>query len=151
MVKIAPTDDKWLRSAMTHEMRFLNGFLRQIVEKTHKMPLDRRVEMYANALSSFYESARVSALPWEVVIHWAGPNNKITCPGCKYLFEHSPYSKADLPTTPRAGSTPCLTNCRDRLLIRRVEPQEASAVAEAGLTGEQHIRNLRKIKRQGYL
>jgi len=151
LVTIVSTDDKWLRGAMQHEMRFLNGFLRQVIEKTYKMALDRRVEMYCNSLSSFYESARVSALPWEVVIHWAGPNNEATCPGCKYLFEHNPYSKANLPTVPRACLTSCVTNCRDRLLIRRVEPKAATAVAQAGLTGKQHIRNLRLIKRQGHL
>lgn len=32
LVKLSADDQKWLRSAMTHEMRFLNGFMRAVDE-----------------------------------------------------------------------------------------------------------------------
>ncbi len=151
LVKLDVGDDKWLRSAVQHEMRFLNAFLTAIIENTYTMPLKRRVGMYLDALQSFYNSARVIALPSNVVIWWKGPNDKRTCPSCQYLFENSPYSKITLPTTPRSGLTICLTNCRDRLWIKRVPPEKAESMFTGALVERQrYIRKLRKIKKQGH-
>lgn len=150
LVKLDAGDDKWVKSAMTHEMRFLNGFLKAIIDESFKMPLPRRVEMYVRALTSFYESSRVIALPFNTIIHWTGPNNKITCPSCRFMFENSPYTKLTLPTTPRSGLTICLTNCRDRLTIRRVDPAEAVKITEKGKGATYYVRRLRQIKKRGY-
>ena len=57
------------------------------------MPYPRRIHMYARSLMSFFDSARVIGLPDTSVIHWLGPDDQVTCEGCKYLFAHSPYSK----------------------------------------------------------
>ena len=119
LVLLEPEDEKWLRSAMQHEMRFLNGMLRAVEDQTYKMPLPRRVQMYVRTMESFYDSARAIGLPATVLIHWKGKNDERTCVGCKYMFEHSPFTKKTLPTVPRSGMTPCLSNCRDRLLIRQ--------------------------------
>jgi hypothetical protein len=143
-------DEHWLKTAMQHEMRFLNKFLNAIVEDDFVMPLDRRARMYVNALTSFYESARMISLPDTVLIHWSGPDDKVTCPSCRYLFENSPYTKFNLPTTPRAGMTLCLTNCRDKLVVRRVGADQVQAVlTESKYTRGGHVSNLRKIKRTG--
>jgi len=151
VVKLSPDDVKWLRSAIAHEMRFLNGFMTAVDEGTWKMPLPRRVRMYARTLEAFYDSARVIGLPATVMIHWTGENDERTCPGCKYLFEHSPYTKKTLPTVPRAGLTPCLTNCRDKLLIRQVESDAVISRTNASLTRGTHIKHLRRIKARGHL
>jgi hypothetical protein len=152
LVKLDTGDDLWIKNAMTHEMRFLNGFVNAVIDETYKMDPMRRAGMYVDALSSFYESARVIALPSNIRVWWKGPHDKKTCESCNYLFEHSPYSKWTLPTTPRSGMTLCLTNCRDRLFVRRVPPE----VAEEDVKGllvrrNRHIRDLRKIKKQGHL
>lgn len=149
LVHLKPGEDIWLKGDMAHEMRFLNKFIADVTEGTWKMPLERRASMYVDALNSFYESARVIGMPNNVVIHWTGPNNKVTCPGCRYLFEHNPYTKFTLPTTPRAGLTPCLTNCRDRLLLRIVSPKVVYELDTQTLSRTTHIKNLRKIKRGG--
>ncbi len=152
LVKLSHGDDKWLKGAMTHETRFLNKFLDAIITGDYKMPLDRRAGMYVDALKSFYESARVIGLPSNVVINWVGPMDKRKCPSCEYLVEQGPYVKHNLPTTPRSGLTICLTNCRDRLFIRRVEPAEAKEVLElAPKTRGGYVKDLRKIKRTGSL
>lgn len=152
LVSLGTGDDKWLKSAMQHEMRFLNRFMQAILESDYKMPLPRRVGMYVDSLRSFYDSARVIAMPANVLIHWKGPNDHVTCVSCDYLFDHSPFTKATLPTTPRAGMTLCLTNCRDRLLIRRVTADMAEATTEASrYTRGGHVKNLRTIKRQGFI
>lgn len=143
-------DEAWLKSAMAHEMGFLNKFLDDVITGTTVMPAVTRAKMYVDALESFYVSARVIGLPQDVVLWWVGPHDHRSCAGCKYLFAHAPYSKLNLPTTPRAGLTPCLTNCRDRILVRRGDPGEAAAiVASAKYTRGSHIANLRAIKRTG--
>jgi hypothetical protein len=148
---LSAEDTKWLRSAMQHEMRFLNGMLTAIVERTYRMPLPRRIRMYADALESFYDSARVMGLPATVSIHWLlRKKDERTCASCLYLEKHSPYSKKTLPTTPRSGATLCLTNCRDRLLIRIVEGAKAQALMQASPTRGEHIKRLRRIKRLGH-
>lgn len=146
----AGVDDRWIKSAMQHEMRFLNRFLTAIVEDDYTMSLERRADMYVRALTSFYESSRVVALPNNVLIHWLGPNDKRTCVSCQYLFEQSPFTKMNLPCVPRSGNTLCLTNCRDRLYIRRVDVSEVSKrLEESEYTRGGHIANLRKMKRTG--
>jgi hypothetical protein len=68
------------------------------------------------------------------------------------MFEQGPYSKITLPTTPRSGLTICLTNCRDRLWIKRVPPAKAESMFTGALVERQrHIRKLRKIKKEGHL
>lgn len=151
VVKLSPDDEKWLRGAMVHEMRFLNGFITAVDEGTWKMPLAKRVRMYARTLEAFYDSARVIGLPATVMIHWTGENDERTCPGCKYLFENSPYTKKTLPTVPRAGLTPCLSNCRDKLLIRQAESETVISRTNESLTRGTHIKNLRRIKARGHL
>lgn len=151
-VKLDAGDDLWVKGAMTHEMRFLNGFIAALVDSTYKMDPLKRADMYVDALASFYESARVIALPGNVHVFWKGPHDHKTCESCRYLFEHSPFTKWTLPTTPRSGATLCLTNCRDRLFIRRV-PHEVEEVDAHGalVQRDKHVRDLRKIKHQGHL
>jgi hypothetical protein len=152
LVDLHPTHDtKFMKGAMTHEMRFLNKFVEAVVDETWKMPLERRVEMYVDALTSFYENARVISLPLTSVIYWTGPDDKKTCPSCEYLFENNPYTKLTLPTVPRSGATICLTNCRDRLFVRRESPEKAEKVTRDDTrSSKTHVRNLRKIKRLGH-
>lgn len=145
-----PNDEKWIKGAMAHEMRFLNGMVDAIVEETYVMPLPRRVRMYMDALESFYDSARVMGLPTLVKIHWIIPKKDgRVCDSCKYLAHHSPYSKKTLPTVPRSGLTLCLTNCRDRLLLRMTDQDDALKLLQSSPTRATHIRKLRQIKRTG--
>lgn len=152
LVDLHPTHDtKFMRGAMTHEMRFLNKFVEAVVDETWKMPLPRRVEMYVDALTSFYENARVISLPLTSVIHWTGPADEKTCPSCDYLFKNNPYTKLTLPTVPRSGATICLTNCRDRLFVRRESPEKAEKITrDTERSRAAHVRKLRKIKRLGH-
>lgn len=143
-------DEAWLKSAMAHEMTFFNGFLGSLVEGTGKMPPLRRIEMYVDALTSFYESARVIGLPNTVLLWWSGPHDKRSCAGCRFLREESPFTKFTLPTTPRAGMTPCLSNCRDRILVRRAGIDEVAATVKAAkYTRAGFMATLRRIKRTG--
>jgi hypothetical protein len=114
------------------------------------MPLERRVQMYVDSLSGFYDSARVIGMPENTVVHWVGNLDANTCASCKFLIENSPYTKYTLPCAPRSGMSLCLTNCRCRVLLRRVDYNEMMQVEEGqGYTRDGFIAKLRKIKRGG--
>jgi len=147
-VEFSKADEKWLKSAMQHEMRFLNSFVSAVTEQSYKMPLERRTKMYVDALESFYDSARVIGLPATSVFRWTGKKDKRVCESCQYLKDNSPYHKKNLPTTPRSGMTVCLTNCRDRLLVRVVSSEDALKVLAEGPSRNVHIKRLRAIKRK---
>lgn len=152
LVQLTAEDEAWVRSAMKHEMQFLNGMLDAIVDEDYVMPLPRRIGMYMDALESFFDSARVIGLPATAAIHWIIPKkDKRVCASCQYLAKHSPYSKRTLPTVPRSGATLCLTNCRDRLFVRIVDQAKALELMRESPTRGTHIKNLRKIKRLGHL
>ena len=121
MVKLQEGDDLWLRGAMKHEMRFLNKFIGDIVEGRGRMPYLQRADMYIDTLKGFFESSRVIALPYNVVIHWVATEDKGTCAGCKFLAEHSPYTKLTIPGLPAQGlcSCLCLTGCNTPVLTQR--------------------------------
>lgn len=151
MVVIAPRDDNWLRSAVQHEMRFLNKFLDAAVSGDFVMPLEHRAKMYVNALDAFYDAARLIGLPNNVAIHWIASGDEHTCASCRFLAEHSPYAMENIPCTPRNGMTLCLTNDRCWLYIRRVTEPAARRIAEqAAYTRDGLVRKLRKIKRTGH-
>lgn len=40
------------------------------------------------------------------------------CEGCALMMEWTPFTKETLPAVPRDGSTPCLSNCRHRIVAR---------------------------------
>ena len=147
-IEFSADDETWLKGAIAHEMRFLNKFVAAVTEQTYRMPLDRRTGMYIDALESFYDSARVMGLPSTASFRWTGKKDKRVCESCQYLKDHNPYHKKNLPTTPRSGMTVCLTNCRDRLLVRVVGSDETLRILEEGKTREQHVRKLLEIKRR---
>lgn len=143
----SPKDEAWLASATRQEMGYLNKFLDAIVEDDYTMPLVQRVMLYVKTLRSFYESARVIALPEQCVLHWVGPHDTKSCAGCKYLFEHSPYTKFTIPSVPAAGVTSCISACRDRILVRAATLAEVQQVGTSSkYTREGHLRNLRALK-----
>ena len=151
-VVLGPDDEAWFKSAVTHEMRFLNRFVAAVADQSYRMPLDRRTRMYVDALESFYDSARVIGMPATAVFRWVGKRDKKVCASCQYLQQHNPYHKKILPTVPRSGMTICLTNCRHRLLVRIVDSAKALETLHGSrYTREQHVKNLLEIKRLGEL
>ena len=141
-------DQRWFRSAVRHETTYLNRMLDSVAGGKYKMPLARRCRLYAGALKGVYESARVIALPDDIIVHWLDHDDDRECNGCQYMAENSPYTKYQLPTTPGASSCRCLGNCRCRLYIRRATMDEVRKVNEDQVfTRAQHVRNLRRLKR----
>ncbi len=129
---VMPTS--WLRKKLTGEAT-------KKVKKKVKIPakpaqlttnseryIRRRMTAYADTLKHAYYAGRVKGTPKGMVIDWISPLDRHTCKGCRYMSEHSPWTRDSLPTTPRAGDTRCLSNCRCRLVMREVKREAYAAL-----------------------
>lgn len=131
------TDEErnWFRSALREELGYWQNFLLQLRDHHDKdKPLARftpaeRVEMYLKTFEAIYDSARAFSLPSAVLIYWIGPgrNDPTICAGCKFIVERQPFTKFNLPAVPRSGATPCLQNCRHKLVVRKANPAQIAA------------------------
>lgn len=120
---MASFDEKWVKTASKHEMAYFNKLLDQIESGTQKGTIEDRLKAYSDTLQNVFYSGRIVGTPSNHLIDWAGPNDRRTCSGCHFLIENSPYTKATLPSTPRAGDTACLNFCRCRLIVREVDKE----------------------------
>jgi len=145
-VGVSDMDREYVDKAVREEMRYFNKVIQRIDAGNLQGGLMNRLQAYAEALKHMYYAGRVMGTPSGMLIDWISPMDRSTCGGCKFLFEHSPYTKKTLPTTPRAGDTPCLNRCRCRLVMRSV-PQEAFEKAESGhLAKSTYAQKLAAIK-----
>lgn len=92
--------------------------------------IHRRLAAYAESVKHIYYAGRVMGTPNGMVIHWICPLDRRTCNGCRFLSDHSPFTKDTIPTTPRAGDTRCLNNCRCRLVIAEVSAEKFRAIRQ---------------------
>lgn len=142
-------EERWFRSAVNEEVSYLHGFLDDIIGgRTQR--IQERISAYTAALRFMYEAARIQALPNQVLLYWTGPRKRDdpkVCEGCEYMMERSPFPKDTIPAVPRDGSTPCLTNCRHRIIVRVVEDTNAIVRRRATLgRRESMLRRLNEIK-----
>lgn len=141
-------DIKFIESAFRHEMRFMNNFVNQLVNNTHKMNPILRSKMYARALMNMYDNGRLQGLPNGILIFWHTSSDKKVCPGCDYLKRNAPYSKFNIPTFPRSGMTQCLTNCRCRTTVKYVTQEKLSDVLQKSRSKSTHLKYLQKLKKK---
>lgn len=138
-------DLHFIKTAVGEELRYMKKFIRAINEDNLFMSLERRAELYVNGLNGLFGAGRVAALPNDAAIWWSGPVDKNKCESCTYLMRNGPYLPHTLPATPKDGSTLCLSNCRDKLIVRAAEKSEVKQINE-GKTRDEHIAALRRIR-----
>lgn len=146
---VGPEGKRWVESAFKHEMRFFNKFLAQAVET--EMPpwkIDQRVQMYMNAVRGVYEGGRVTGSHPDSLIYWVYTPEAQHCSSCLYLRDHSPYTKRTLPTTPRAGGTECLSNCKCHIRIVISDHDLVKQVDARSLTRTAHMTFLNQLKQR---
>jgi predicted double-glycine peptidase len=120
--RLVQEEEKWFRSAVREELTYWNTFLHEINEdQVSEDRLIERLTDYLKAMRFMYESARIIALPDSVLLYWMGPRDERNCGGCEYMLERSPFTKGNIPAVPRDGSTPCLVNCRHKIVVRVAE------------------------------
>ena len=76
-----------------------------------------RAALYADRLVGTANEAWALTLPEETLFTWElGASDESNCEECPARAEASPYAQGDLPGYPGDNSTPCMFNCRCRLL-----------------------------------
>lgn len=123
-IRLPSEDLKWLSRARSHEYKFLDKFADDVVAGRGRMPYDRRADMYIDSTDSVFDAGRVDAYPnADTWVHWEMGAAE-HCGDCVDLALNSPYRPDDLPTTPGAGGTRCLSNCQCHLRIVYEKPRE---------------------------
>jgi hypothetical protein len=144
-------EETWFRGAVREELRFWHVFLEDVNEgRTVGERTWLRFDAYVKALRFMYDASRTLAIPeHNTLIYWMGPkrDDPTICGGCLYMIERSPFPKEVMPATPRDGSTPCLTNCRHKIMVRVVGLEEDVRRRKAALPSrEVMVRELLRIK-----
>lgn len=149
----APSEVRWFRTALREEMGYWQNFLMELRDhfkgkrQLPRFTPEERVTMYVKSLEAMYDSARALALPSVLLFHWIGPkkDDPTICDGCAYMMERSPFTKFNLPAVPRAGSTPCLQNCRHKLMIRKASAAQIARRQAALPQRESMVKRLEEI------
>ncbi len=144
-VDLEDKDYKWVDSALKQELKYLRKFLEDISSEAGRMAYLKRWQMYVNTLDHIFWAGKVSVIPAGFVIDWVVDSRAERCDSCKFLKMHSPYTIETLPTTPRAGMTICLSNCKCRLRVRQPKSLQEYKIAKSRnkrsiLTKLQHIK-----------
>lgn len=117
-------DRRWIDTAWKNEKKYLDKFVQDVVNRRDRMAIDKRARMYGNTLDAIYDAARVSGVdPW-VLIYWIQDKKAENCIDCEDIARYSPFTKRTLPTTPGAGETRCLSNCKCFLRIVKSTPEK---------------------------
>lgn len=147
MALMSDQDAKWLDSSVRQEMMYFNRFLDDVRKgKLTPKQAIARMDHYFGSSRSMYLAGRALFTPNIFAVYWVINHRAEHCEGCLYLRDHSPYHKYNLPTTPGAGSTPCLGNCRCRLLMAKMRPDLLTKFLSQSRSRDYHVRNLARIK-----
>jgi len=119
--RVQREEERWFRDAVREELGYWHRFLDEIRRgEVTERRLGERLEDYVRSIRFMFEAARVQAMPDNVLLHWVGPKktDPNICEGCQLMMEWTPFTKETIPAVPRDGSTPCLSNCRHRIVVR---------------------------------
>lgn len=124
-VPLTDKDLSFLKGAVNKEATFFNRLLRdaklQIQTGTlNKAKINRRADMYGDAAKAQFWNGTVKGMGDNVEIHWVLGQAE-HCSDCPILASKT-YTWETLPTTPGAGDTACLSNCKCHLEIIKRPP-----------------------------
>ena len=133
-------DEEWLSRAAAEELGYARKFGAQAAADELRMPRGQRAEMYGQTLGGIATHAQVESLPDDARIDWVlGVAEH--CEDCLMLAANSPYTKWNLPTTPRAGATVCLSKCKCKLRVKTgaLSKEELADAAEYEFRKDQSL------------
>lgn len=156
-----PEESRFLANAIAYEHGFLDKFLAQVVARGPKrdaagkliapatypmQQIQQRIQNYIESVDGIFEAGRVLAVDSKVtLIHWE-LKSKDPCPECRLMRDFSPYVKANLPTTPKAGETRCLMNCQCELRLETTTQNEVRLTAGLGYAKSYVLRMLERTR-----
>ncbi len=144
-VELTDRDLEWLESAYREEVGYLKRFLDDVDAGRGAMDYRKRWRMYVDTLEHVFFSGKMVSVPEGFVIDWVMNRLAEHCEGCEILKKNSPYTRNSLPTVPKAGATPCLSNCRCRLRVRKPRSLEEYKAADRK-NRRSLLRLLKKVK-----
>ncbi len=147
LVDLQPDDRQWVDSAIKHEFKYFNRLIKDIAKDRSRQSVEKRLGRYVKTVNSIFHAGRVMVVPPNTVIHWILEDRK-ACPDCKTLWRSSPYVKSRLPTTPKAGLTRCLDNCRCRLRFEDATPAKYKQTFRRNRKSQTMIRRILKDRRK---
>lgn len=123
-------DTEFLRRAAAAEVEYASKFGADVAAGSGRMPVMMRSRMYGKTLKAMAWHGKVERQPDSVRIHWRLGKAE-HCLDCISLAASGPYRKWNLPTTPGAGATKCLSNCKCRLVFvkGKLTPSEKRQMA----------------------
>jgi hypothetical protein len=143
---ISAEDRQYIESAFREESKYLSRMLNDMANGTLKGQTEKRLQAYIDTLKHQYYAGRISGTPTGWVIDWISPLDRNTCVSCRFLSDNSPYTKKTLSTTPRAGQTRCLNQCRCRLVAREVGLKRFIQVENSHRSKRWYTERLRLLK-----
>ncbi len=125
------------QGAVREEIKFAQGFMRDVRNGTGKMPYMKRLDMYGDTLDGMYDLSVAASLPSDVKIYWILGIAE-HCADCLALESGNPYSKFGiganpLPAVPRSGYTQCLSHCKCRLEMIVPDGRDLSPEPQLGM------------------
>lgn len=145
--RLSQEDQNWINSAYRQELRFFNKAISVIADQESEDYTRRRVKAYSDSLTYVFEGAKVRYSPSNSIIYWRLGEAE-HCPSCIYLQSLSPYTRETLPTTPKAGMTLCLHNCKCKLVVQNVSSDRYERVRSSNKSPKTVHRELLRIKRK---
>lgn len=139
-------EKRWIENVFSREQKYFNKFLDAVIKGESLSKTKVRVRNYANAIRSVFESSKVLQLPDQSLIHWVLQSSN-PCSECRLLKRLSPFTAETLPTTPKAGSTRCLSNCWCRLRVVKAKPAEILSVSRKNKSAEYLLKKLRTSRK----
>lgn len=140
-------EKRWLDRVFAQEQRYFNKFLRALIAGESWKRARVRIKNYSSAVRSVYESSRVLQLPDNVILHWVLQSDN-PCPDCRLLHRLSPYTKFTLPTTPKAGSTRCLSYCYCKIRVVKAKPGEVQQVTRKNKSAAAVLKKLQQNRKR---
>jgi hypothetical protein len=145
--RVSKANKAWLEGAIQEELGHFDKLLGQVRQGKVRGALKQRAQAYADAFRHLYYAGRIVASPMGTAIDWIAVQDRNTCAGCAHLAKSSPYTRDTLPTTPRAGITPCHSNCRCRLVMRQVSSDVLQKIQQKHKRGKDwQLRKLEALK-----
>lgn len=146
-LQVSKAHREWLETAIKEELAYFQKLLDGIKSgKVSKKRAESRLDNYTAAMRHVYYTGRTLGTPDGMAVDWVTAQDRKVCQSCSFLAKHSPYTKHTLPTTPRAGMTRCLANCRCRLVMREVSPETYKKIQNKHRSKQWYHRRLQALK-----
>lgn len=140
-------ETKWVESAWKDEQKYFNRFLKDISRGESVVRSSKRIEAYAAALRSVFDSSKVLQQPEGYLLYWVMESD-IPCEDCKLLHKLSPYTKWTIPTTPKAGRTRCLTRCYCKIRMEKASRVDLEKAESRNKSAKELLKKLKSNRKK---